>query len=79
MYELWARNRKTMRYEKISEFDDERQKFFMIDQIDQSIYFEAMIVKKSQSVNQEVVLYEEFKEYKPYRKELKNEHEGRKR
>lgn len=71
MFELWARNRKTMKYEYLYNFDNEQQKFFMIDQVDKSIYFEAMIIRKNQSVNQEVVLYEEFKEYKSYRKELK--------
>lgn len=72
MFELWARNKTTMRYEYLWSFEDERQKFFMIDQVDTNKYFEAMIIK-GKGINQELILFEEYREHKPYRKELKNE------
>ena len=66
--ELWARSRETMRYEYLWRFDDERQKFFMIDQVDSDKYSEAMIIK-GKGIDQDLIMYEEFKEHKPYRKE----------
>lgn len=65
MFEVWGRNKRTMRYEYLWSFDDERQKYFMIDQVDKSIYYEVMILE-----NQELKMYYENKEYKPYFKAL---------
>lgn len=65
MYEVWGRNKRTMRYEYLWSFDDERQKYFMLDQVDKSIYYEVMILE-----NKELKMYYENKEYKPYFKTL---------
>ena len=63
MFEIWGRRRDNLRYEFLWSFDDENQKFFMIDQVDSTIYSEVMIVK-----NHVCVAYVENKEYTPYSK-----------
>ena len=45
MYELWGRNRTTKQYEMITRFDDDRQFYFMLDQVDKEKYYEAMIMQ----------------------------------
>lgn len=55
MFELWARRITTRNYEYITSFDDEKQKFYMMDQLDKSVYYEAMIIR-----NQECAMYREF-------------------
>lgn len=59
MYELWARKRlidgRRFPYEFIFSFDNEDYKYTAIDQLDRSIYQEAMIVS-----NEACVLYVEF-------------------
>ena len=59
MYELWGRNRTTKRYEFITRFDDDRQFYFMLDQVDKSKYYEAMILQ-----GQSLKMYIEIKEPK---------------
>lgn len=57
MYEIWGRRKDNKRYEFLWSFDDENQKFFMIDQVDSTIYSEVMIVR-----NNHLVMYKENKE-----------------
>lgn len=57
MFELWARNRDTKRYERLCQFNDDRQFYFMLDQVDRSKYYEAMITQ-----DQHCLMYVEFKE-----------------
>lgn len=63
MFEIWGRRRDNLRYEFLWSFDDENQKFFMIDQVDSTIYSEVMIVK-----NNKCIAYVENKDYTPYSK-----------
>lgn len=59
MYQLWGRKRPTegvgFPYEYIFSFDNEDYKYTAIDQLDRSIYQEAMIVS-----NEACILYVEF-------------------
>lgn len=64
MFELWAKRITTRRYEYITSFDDERQKFYMMDRLDRNIYSEAMILN-----NQQCTMYREFE--KPLVRSLK--------
>ena len=57
MFELWAKKRRYPKYEYITSFEHEEQKYYMIDQLDRSIYSEAMIIK-----NQQCTMYREFEE-----------------
>lgn len=55
MLSLWARNINTKRYEfiKYVSYDN---RFFGMDQLDKSIYYEAMIVNEYN----ECIMYQEF-------------------
>ena len=55
MLSLWARNIKTKRYEfiKYVSYDN---RFYEMDQLDKSIYYEAMIVNEYQ----DCIMYLEF-------------------
>lgn len=59
MYELWAKKRKIdgkgQRYEYITSFEDEMQKFYYMDLLDREVYQEAMIIK-----NEECTMYREL-------------------
>lgn len=70
MYELWARKRTKDNigydYEHICNFENENQKYFMIDCLDKNFYQEAMVI-----LNQQCVLYIEFEVQKT--KSLKKE------
>lgn len=57
MYELVARNRETKRYDHLKWFEDERQFYFMLDQVDSDKYYEAMILQ-----GQSVKMYVELKQ-----------------
>ncbi len=59
MFELWGRNRNTKQYELITRFNDDRQFYFMLDQVDKSKYYEAMITQ-----GQSLKMYIEIKEPK---------------
>lgn len=63
MLSLWARNINTKRYEfiKYVSYDN---RFYEIDQLDKSIYYEAMIVNEYQ----ECIMYQEFKNIKVLKK-----------
>ncbi len=56
MYELWGRNRETKRYELITRFNDDRQFYFMLDQVDKDKYYEAMVLQ-----DQHLIMYVEIK------------------
>ena len=57
MYELWGRNRETKRYELITRFDDNRQSYFMLDQVDKDKYYEAMVLQ-----GQHLIMYVDIKQ-----------------
>lgn len=57
MFELWARRNDTRRYEYITSFDNENQKYYLINQLDKSIYYEVVVME-----NERCNLYEEFKQ-----------------
>ena len=63
MLSLWARNKNTKRYEfiKYVSFDN---RFYEMDQLDKTIYYEAMIVNEYQ----ECIMYQEFKNIKVLKK-----------
>lgn len=63
MLSLWARNINTKRYEfiKYVSYDN---RFFEMDQLDKSIYYEAMIVNEYQ----ECIMYQEFNNIKVLKK-----------
>ena len=61
MFELWAKSKKTKKYELIRPFDDERQFYFMIDSVNPEYYSEAMIMQ-----GRELKMYFEFKEHRKY-------------
>lgn len=67
MYQLWAKRRPVegvgFPYEYIFSFDNEDYKYTAIDQLDRSIYQEAMIVN-----NEACVLYVEFEKPMIYRR-----------
>lgn len=63
MLSLWARNKNTKRYEFIKLVSYENR-FFEMDQLDKSIYYEAMIVNEYQ----ECIMYQEFKNIKVLKK-----------
>jgi hypothetical protein len=67
MYQLWAKRRPVegvgFPYEYIFSFDNEDYKYTAIDQLDRSIYQEAMIVS-----NEACVLYVEFEKPMVYRR-----------
>jgi len=60
-YELWARSRETKQYQFLEPFQDEVQKFYMIDKVDPELYYEAMIVKTDWGKMPECVMYKELK------------------
>lgn len=64
MFELWARRNDTRRYEYITSFDNENQKYYLIDQLDKSVYYEVVVMD-----NQSCNLYQEFE--KPLKRVLK--------
>ena len=59
MYELWGRNRETKRYELITRFNDDRQFYFMLDQVDKDKYYEAMVLQ-----DQHLIMYVDIKKPK---------------
>lgn len=61
MYELWARKEKN--YEFITRFEDERQQYSKIDELDKNTYKEAMIMKDGKCI-----LYKEFDKRKSLRR-----------
>lgn len=61
-YELWGRSRETKVYEFIEAFQDEQQKFYMMDQVDQEVYYEAMILLTEWKQEPRLIMYQEFKD-----------------
>ena len=61
MFEVWGRNRDTKKFEKIEEFWYERNKFYYADKVDRTKYSEIII-----NSGQDVLYYEEFKDYRSY-------------
>ncbi|MBP5427004.1 MAG: hypothetical protein J6Y29_03830 [Clostridiales bacterium] len=59
MYELWGRNKETKQYEFITRFNDNNQFYYMLDQLDKSKYYEAIITQ-----GQECKIYIEIEEPK---------------
>lgn len=59
MYELWARRYETRRYEYITSFSNLDRKYYLMDQLDRSIYYEALIVQ-----GQTCKMYREFEKPK---------------
>lgn len=79
MFEVWARNVKTRRYEYLCSFDDIRNKYFMMDQVDAEKYCEVMIIK-GKGMEQSLEMYVEFKKVeneKKSNKELKEKTRSR--
>jgi hypothetical protein len=64
MYKLKAKNRKTCRYDLISEFSDRNSFDYQIDQVDPEKYSETMILNE----NEELQRYVELR--KPFQKTL---------
>lgn len=68
MYELWAKRRpingRGYPYEWITNFEHEKQKFYITDQLDREIWQECMVIK-----DQELIFYREFE--KPLVRRLK--------
>ena len=64
-YKLTARNRETKQDETISEFNDEFQFDYMLDQVDSTKYESAMITEQT---GQFPICrkYVEFRDYRPY-------------
>lgn len=63
-YELWGRSRETKVYEFIEAFQDENQKYYMLDKIDPEIYYEAMILLTDWKKEPRLIMYQEYKEEK---------------
>lgn len=63
MLSLWARNINTKRYEFIR-YVSYDNRFYEMDQLDKSIYYEAMIVNEYQ----ECIMYQEFNNIKVLKK-----------
>ena len=59
-YELWGRSRETKVYEFIDSFEDEKQKFFMLDKVDKEVYYEAMITMTNFNKMPVCIMYKEF-------------------
>jgi hypothetical protein len=64
MYELWAK--KESNYELILKFNDEKQQYSKIDELDKSTYKEAIIME-----NGRCILYKEFGKQKTLRRVIK--------
>ena len=62
MYTLSARNRYTKKWDDLSTFYDERQFYFMLNEVDYSKYNEVLILDE----NRNVMMYYEHKEYVSY-------------
>ena len=75
MFELWARKRpidgRGFPYEFIASFEEEYQKYSMMDRLDRNIYQEAMVSNDNGSC----IMYREFE--KPNRL-IKRPNEGKK-
>ena len=63
MYVLWARKREKPDFEFITEFNNKQQQYYLIDELDKSIYKEAIIVSE-----EGCELYVEFSKEKVLRK-----------
>ena len=63
MYKLWARSRKTTKYEWLNDFWDKRQFHFECDTVDKDKYSEVMITDES---GKHCLFHYEFKDYTPY-------------
>lgn len=64
MYELSAKNRQTKKWETLEEFEDSRQFDFMLDKVDPSIYYEAMIIERTYPMPT-LMRYWEYRSYEP--------------
>lgn len=63
-YELWARSRESKVYEFLQPFTDENQFFYMLDQVDPEIYYEAMIVQTEWKQMPRCIMYIELTQNK---------------
>jgi hypothetical protein len=63
MYNLYAKKREKPNYEYITTFEDVKQKFYLVDELDRSIYQEAIVVSE-----RGCELYVEFPETKVLRR-----------
>lgn len=59
-FELWGRSRESKVYEFIESFQDEKQKYFVLDKVDQDVYYEAMIVKTDFNTLPVCIMYKEY-------------------
>lgn len=70
MYELWAKRRpingRGYPYEWICNFEHEKQKFYITDQLDREIYQECSVLKDG-----ELIFYRDFE--RPLVRRLKND------
>ncbi len=65
--ELWARKKpgyetNSSSFEKICEFQDEKESYYIIDLLDSNIYSEAIVLKTDWQVEPSVVIYKDFRE-----------------
>lgn len=59
-YEVWGRSRETKKYEFIEAFQDEVQKFYMIDKVDPEFYYEAMVLLTEWQKEPKCIMYVEL-------------------
>lgn len=63
-FELWARKRPVngtgFPYEQICVFNDEQNKYYMLDKLDREIYMEGMVIRTEWQQEPRCVLYVEF-------------------
>lgn len=64
MYNLYARKREKPEFEYITTFNNEEQKYYMVDLLDEDIYKEAIVVSE-----RGCELYVEFQKPKVLKKE----------
>ena len=68
MFNLWARKREKPDFEYITTFENECQKYYMVDTLDESVYKEAIIVSE-----RGCELYVEFPKPMILKKEVKKD------
>jgi len=63
-FELWAKRRpvdgRGFQYEHIETFNDENQKYYMLDKLDREIFMEGMVLKTEWQQPPSCVMYVEF-------------------
>lgn len=67
-YEVWARSRESKVYEFIEAFQNEQQKYYLLDQLDPEVYYEAMILKTEWNQIPVCILFKEITQGKVLRR-----------